>query len=118
MLRKGNQLCWNQRQDNDIFRELFSSLGAEMHLNDDQLYGLKKIICAIFGEKRLNSVNDARRKIFWEKMEKNKKIADLSLLPPSQSSLAKHSRRSNYIAFMWKNSHGPMRDFESPTYHG
>ena len=48
-------------------------------------------------------------------MEKSNKIADLSLLPPCQSSLAKHSRRSNYIAYTCtsQNAYRPMMNLES-----
>ena len=118
ILRKGKQLCWKHLKDNDRFLELFSSLGTDVQLNNDQLCSLENFVCVIFGEKRLNSVNDARRKFFWERMEKNNKIADLSLLPPCQSSLAKYSRRSNYIAYMWRNACRPMINLESPMNHG
>eukprot|EP00794_Sanderia_malayensis_P020850 gene20850-biopygen15376 len=118
MLRKGKQLCWKHIKDSDIFLEVFSSLGTQMELDHHQLQELEKFVCVIFGEARLDSVNDARKKIFWERFENKKKIVDLSLLPPCQSSLAKHSRRSNYIAYMWRSAYRPMMNLDTPTNHG
>ena len=55
-----------------------------------------------------------------KKMEKSNKIADLSVLPPCQSSLAKHSRRSYYIVYTYtsQNAYRPMMNLESPTNNG
>ena len=102
------QLCWKHIKDNERFLELFSSLGTEVHLDNDQLRGFEKFGCTIFGEKRLNLVNDARRKTFWQKWRKSIKKANLPVLPPCQSSLTKHSRRSNYIAYTSQNAYRPM----------
>ena len=43
MLRKGKQLCWKHIKDNERFLDLFSSLGTEVHLDDDQLCGLESL---------------------------------------------------------------------------
>ena len=51
-------------------------------------------------------------------MERNNKKTDLSLLLPCKSSLAKHSLRSNYIAYMWRNAYRPIINLESPTNRG
>ena len=120
MLRKGKHLCWKHVKDNKRFLELFSSLGTEVQINDDQLNGLEEFVCVIFGQKKLSSVNDARRELFWERMERNNKITDLSFLSPCKSSLAKHISyiRSNYIAYMWRNAYRPIINLESPTNHG
>ena len=44
-------------------------------INDDQVSGLEEFVCVVFGQKRLSSVNNARREFFCERMERNKEIA-------------------------------------------
>ena len=62
MLRKGKQLCWKHIKDSERFLEVFSSLGTQMELNHHQLKELEKFVCVVFGEARLDSVNDERKK--------------------------------------------------------
>ena len=85
---------------------------------NDQLQGLEHFICITFRKKRLHSVNEARRQIFREKLQKDNKIIDLSLLPPCQSSLELHCKRANFVAKMWRDASNPMLLSDNPIMHG
>ena len=52
-------------------------------------------VCALYGKMKLQSVNEARSAIFWEKYNKNKTVIELSLLPPCQANLVFHLQRAN-----------------------
>ena len=58
---KGKQLCWKNVKNNSRFLDLFSTIGTNCNLTNDQLQGLEHFICTTFGKKRLHSVNEKRR---------------------------------------------------------
>ena len=118
IFRKGKQLCWKNVKNISRFLDLFSTIGTNCNLTNDQLQGLEHFICTTFGKKRLHSVNEARRQIFWEKLQKDNKIIDLSLLPPCQSSLELHCKRANFVAKMWRDASNPMLLSDNPVMHG
>ena len=72
----------------------------------------------MYGEKKVREVNQARRNIFWRTLKKNKKVIDLSLLPPCKLSLLHHLRRANYVAFTWRQASNPEILIEPPQWHG
>ena len=51
-------------------------------------------------------------------MNKERKVVDLSLLPPCGSSLRKHVTRANYVARFWRNAQHPIMALEDPQFHG
>lgn len=118
ILRKGKQLCWKHVKENSAFLDLFASLGNSQSITSDQLAGLERFVCKIFGRKQQHSVNEARKDIFWEKLEKDGKVIDLSLLPPCQTSLELHSKRANFVAKMWRNASNPILSLDDPSNHG
>ena len=63
-------------------------------------------------------MNETRRQIFWEKLQKENKIIDLSLLPPCQSSLELHCKRANFVAKTWRDASNPMLLSDNPVMHG
>ena len=79
---------------------------------------IEHFICTTFEKKRLHSVNEAKRQIFWEKLQKDNKIIDLSLLPPCQSSLEIHCKCANFVAKMWRDASNPMLLSDNPVMHG
>ena len=81
--------------ENDEFLKLLSDLGKTEYLTVDQLLELERYTCALYGKKNSKSTNQVRRDLFWTKLNKQKKIVDLSLLPPCQTSLQKHCHRAN-----------------------
>jgi hypothetical protein len=75
---------------NTAFIDLFSSLGTEVTASEELVRGVEWFVCSIYGHPRILSVNEARKKVFWDKFHKEKKIIDLSLMPPCQSNLHYH----------------------------
>ena len=47
-------------------------------------------------------VNDVRYELFNKKYARENKVIDLSLIPPCQSTLMLHLRRSKYVVSIWK----------------
>ena len=60
-------------RNNSRFLNLFSSLGNAVELTEEQFHELEYFVCSIFGKKKLLSENEARREIFWEKLEKTRR---------------------------------------------
>ena len=86
-LCKGKQLCWRFVCNNQIFLDLFGRLGMEVILTDEVYDSIEKYVCRIYGEKRIEHVNDARSRIFWNKpKEKENKDIYISLLLPCKNS--------------------------------
>jgi hypothetical protein len=96
--RKGKQAVWKAVTKNTAFIDIFSSLGTEVTASEELVRGLEWFVCFIYGHPRILSVNEARKKVFWNKFNKEKKIIDLSLMPPCQSNLHYHITRANYVA--------------------
>ena len=53
--------------------------------------------------------------LFWKHYHKNRKIIDVSLLPPCSSSLWKHTSRAYYVSKIWKNADVLLQDIEPFT---
>ena len=116
--RRGKSLCWKLIQENAEFLEIFSELGQASDASENLIAGLEKFVCSLYGEKRLTSVDDARRKIFWKNFTRDEKITDLSSLPPCRSSLLLHIKRANLVARTWRQAAQPMIVQDDPTMHG
>ena len=56
-------------------------------------------------------LNKARFAIFDSKLSKDKKIIDISMIPPCQQTLALHVLRANFIAREWRSA--DISDYES-----
>ena len=100
------------------FKTTFAAIGDEAELSQEAISTLERFVCCLYGYPRLQSVNDARRKLFWQRYEKDEKIIDLSLMPPCQRSLELHCKRANYVAFMYRNADRLILAIESPERHG
>ena len=116
--RKGKKACWKLLQGTEGFVTTFAELGTSSEPTNNVIEGIEKFTCALYGEKRLSSVDDVRRKIFWRNFSRDQKITDLSLLPPCKDSLVRHIKRSNYIAHIWRQASRPMIEQEDPINHG
>ena len=95
--RKVKQAVWKAVIKNTAFIDIFSSLGTEVTASEKLVLDLEWFVCSIYGHPRILSVNEAGKRVFWNKFNKEKKIIDLSLLPPSQSNLHYHIMRANYV---------------------
>ena len=96
----------------------FSDLGAESRFNESLVSSLEKIVCSLYRENKLESIDDARKAIFWRNFAIDKKITDLSLLPPCSSSLERHIRCANFVARIWRQASCPIIESEEPNWHG
>jgi hypothetical protein len=99
--RKGKQAVWKAVTKNIAFIDLFSSLGTEVTASEELVRGVEWFVCSIYGHPRILSINEERKKVFWDKFNKEKKIIDLSLMPPCQSNLHHHIMRANYVAYIF-----------------
>ena len=93
--RKGKLAVWKTVTKNNAFVELFSSLGTEVTVSEELVRRLEWFVCSLYGYPRIQSVNEARRKVFWDRFHKENKIIDLSLMPPCSSNLRYHIMRAN-----------------------
>lgn len=117
-MRKGKKACWNLVKENQEFLTAFSEIGSEVRASDSLVNSLERFVCCLYGEKRLTSVNEVQKKIFWRNYSRENRITDLSLLPPCQSSLLLHIQRASYVAIIWQQASTPMMEIEDPKYHG
>lgn len=104
---KGKLNLWEKIKDDENILESFCRLGTEPEVSHNLQNELEKIVCLFYGQKKCNSVNEARYKIFWSNYKRGK-IIDLCFLPPCRSSLVLHCMRANYIARMWRLSDLPI----------
>ena len=79
--RKGKQACWKSLKESQEFLETFSKLGVEKHINKDLVASLENLVCRLYGEKRLTSINSTCRNMSWGNFSRDERITDLSLLP-------------------------------------
>ena len=103
---------------NAEYVNLFANLGTTLHVSEEVEAHLERFVCAIYGNERIQSVNDMRTKMFLQKFESEKKITDLSLLPPCQATLKLHIKRSNYVASIFRQAGCLMMDLDDPANHG
>ena len=101
-LRKSKVTGWKVVKNDEEFLEGFAKLGTNQSLSEFEINFLQKFVCVLYGEKGSVEVNKARTSIFWKKLKKNKKVSDISLLPPCYTSLFKHSKRANYVARIYR----------------
>ena len=115
--RKSKSHCWQVVEKNNRFVHMFSQLGAEWSIDEDQLSKLEEYVCNVFGKKK-KDVNAVRYEIFKNVYERKGKIQDLSLLPPCRQSLQLHCQRSNYIAKVWRSCLQANIDFADTEQNG
>ena len=115
--RKGKDRCWKLVEKYDKFEECFLNLGSMIHLTEAILLQLEEFVCYLYGVK-IKLVNDARWNLFDRKYKRENKVPDLSSLPPSRQSLYYHCKRSNLVAYIWRNSQHPLFDIPDISDHG
>ena len=116
--RKGKAAFWKAMLKRPEYIRLFVELGSCLDVSDELAQGLEKFVCALYGNLRITSVNNLRHKMFMSKFDKEKKITDLSLLPPCEANLKLHIMRANYVAWMFRRAGQLVLDLENPTSHG
>ena len=95
--RKGKATCFKVKKGNTQFSEAFTSLGNDWSINKETSSTLENFVCKLYGHNE-KEVNKVRKKIFDKKYKKERKITDLSVMPPCRSVLRLHTHCANYVA--------------------
>ena len=94
---KDKSAFWKLGLKKREFLQLFGKLGLEFRVNQQLFDRLETFVCFLYGFPKKSTVNDVRKSIFWTKFDKEKKVVDLSVLPPCKNNLKYHIIRSNYV---------------------
>lgn len=78
---------------------------------------LKNLVFFLYGDKRVESIDELRYKIFSQKFEKEGKVVDLSLLPPCKANFQLHTIRANYVAQMYRQAKELVMNLDNPDNH-
>ena len=100
-------------EKNQNAKEMFSKLGDEEVINDEQCADAQKLVCSMYGQKKLSSVAEACLEMFLKqykpKIGKNSiscaKKMDGSSLPSCSPVILQKLRRTNYVCSVWLNAH-------------
>ena len=112
-IRKGKLKPLKMLKNSIHIQTIFKTLGNEPHTSEETRKELQKFTCRIYGSSLISDIDSLRylkakerfrlhgkgRKLLFEKDN-----ADLSLLPPCNSSLQLHIDRANYQTLVWKQS--------------
>ena len=102
--RKAKPTCWKLMEKKQKFVDTFCNLGVADYPSQRVLDELEEYTSLLYGVK-CKEVNEARYTIFERKLSKDKKITDMSVLPPCHQTLDLHIRRANFIAKEWRSAH-------------
>ncbi len=76
--REATLLEARQREFSSSWLIRYFRIWSMYNITSDQLVRLEHFVCTIFGRRQ----NEARKEIFTEELEKDRKVIDLCLLPP------------------------------------
>ena len=82
---------------------------VENQLFQELVTCVEKFVCRLYGATSCTEVNKARYFLFQKRLKKTS-VIDLALIPPCQSTLMYHFKRSALIAYMWKQSKSAFVD--------
>ena len=116
-LRKTKKLWQTLVIDDEEMLYFFAEKGVD-DLAENMYANSEKVVCRMYGEKKLDSVNELRGKLFWSRLRKNGNVVDLALLPPCSTTLWKHTARAHHIAKIWKHATEPLQCLNSFQYNG
>ena len=117
-LRKGKSDFWKLVLKKHEFLQLFGKLGLEFRVNQQIFDRSEKFVCFFYGFPKKSTINDVCKNIFWTKFDKEKKVVDLSVLPPCKNNLKYHIIRSNYVAYIFRHANQLVLDIEKAENHG
>ena len=78
-LRKTKKLWKSIVKDDDEMLDFFSNLGSGT-LKEELYNKEEKVVCRMYGDKNVESVNKMIAKLFWSRLRKDDKVTDLSHL--------------------------------------
>ena len=82
---KGKASCYKIYKEFPHLQAAFCDLGNSSTVDEQTKEVLKEYICKVYGKGRLNDVDEARRELFWKRLQRENRISDLSVLPPLRS---------------------------------
>ena len=88
-------------------------IGEKWDLSEEVFRAKEAFVCNLYGNE-VDSVDLLRYKLYCAKGGK----VEPEALPPCQSSLRLHVKRSNYQAAIWRRALSPCPDIPSPQEHG
>eukprot|EP00794_Sanderia_malayensis_P012447 gene12447-13734_t len=115
---KGKASCYKIYTKFPHLQAAFCNLGNSFTVDEQTKVALREFICKVYGKGRLNDVDEARRELFWNRLRRDNRISDLSVLPPCNRTTEIHIKRANFVALMWKMAKSPMLNLEDPSQHG
>ena len=93
--RKGRIAFWKAMLKRAEFIELFDGLGVTTDLSGTSALNIEKVVCFLYGDQRIASVDELRHKMFCQKIEKELKsrrpqpLASLQIKPPNPHNTSK-----------------------------
>ena len=107
--RKGKVRPLALLEKNKNVIEMFSKLGDEEVINDEQCADAEKLVCSMYGQKNYPPLPKLVK--YKPKIGKNPiscaRRVDGSSLPPCSPVILQKLRRTNYVCSVWLNAHKP-----------
>ena len=105
---------------------VFSNLAVDLQSIKEEVIDIEKFICAVYGKKKLDSVNDARFQFFCDKCKKKDenqsvpkvKSFDGSRMSPCKNVLTEKIKRIKCVARKWMTSVDALQPVWCPSGFG
>ena len=110
---KGKWKAIQLLQKKSEYLQVMARIGETWDLSEEVFRATEAFVCNLYGHE-VDSVDLLRYKLYCAKGGK----VEPEALPPCQSSLRLHVKRSNYQAAIWKRALSPCPDIPSPQEHG
>ena len=110
--RKGKVRPFKCLENSEEVQYAFSSLAIDLPSIKEEVSDIEISICALYGKKKLDPVNDARIQIFcdqYKKKDENQSVTkvksfDGSRMPPCKKILTEKIKRTKFVAKKWMTS--------------
>lgn len=124
--RKGKKRPLTILEKSEKYIDAFIKISDLNNVFEDNFEIIQEYTCEIYGFKKIQDVNEARVAAFNKTYKfDNKeqfptviKNIDGSTLPPCQSELEQHLKRTGYISHLWRHSHLSVPIQFSPVEYG
>lgn len=110
---KGKWKAIQLLQKKSEYLQVMARIGETWDLSEEVFRATEAFVCNLYGHE-VDSVDLLRYKLYCAKGGK----VEPEALPPCQSSLRLHVKRSNYQAAIWRRALSPCPDIPSPQEHG
>ncbi len=87
-------------------------------MSEGLISDLEKFVCVLYGNNSISSRNLLQHKLFVQKFEREKKIIDLSILPPCKGNPRLYILRANNVALFFRQANSLMLQFDAPADNG